>query len=82
MGSEIVGRFVCHFISGVVFFWMYAPPEMDPVFYSAIYNGTYLICEFLISAIVIDMIVRRKLLEMYLWFENPAMKKHKNARAL
>ena len=66
VGSGIVGRFVCHFISGVVFFWMYAPPEMDPVLYSAIYNGTYLIGEFLISAIVIDIIVRRKLLEIYL----------------
>jgi len=66
VGTGIVGRFVFHFISGVVFFWMYAPPEMNPLLYSAIYNGTYLIGEFLISAIVIDIIVRRKLLDIYL----------------
>ena len=66
VGAGIVGRFICHFVSGVVFFWMYAPPEMDPVLYSAIYNGTYLIGEFLVSAIVIDIIVKRKLLEIYL----------------
>jgi len=45
---------------------MYATPEMNPALYSAIYNGTYFIGEFLISAIVIDILVRRKLLEIYL----------------
>jgi len=67
VGTGIIGRFIFHFISGVVFFWMYAEElGMDPVLYSAIYNGTYLIGEFLISAIVIDIIVRRKLLDIYL----------------
>jgi len=66
VGAGLTGRFVFHFISGVVFFWMYAPPEMNPALYSAIYNGSYLIGEFLISAIVIDILARRKLLEIYL----------------
>jgi len=66
VSAGIFGRFVFHFISGVVFFWMYAPPEMNPVLYSAIYQGTYLIGEFLISAIVLDIIIRRKLLDIYL----------------
>jgi len=66
VASGIFGRFILHFVSGIVFFWMYAPPEMNPVLYSAIYNGSYLLGEFLISAIIIDIIVRRKLLEIYL----------------
>ena len=66
VGSGIAGRFVFHFVSGVAYFWMYAPEWMNPVVYSALYNGGYLIGEFLISAIVIDIIVRRGLLEIYL----------------
>jgi len=66
VGVGISGRFVCHFLSGVVFFWMYAPKGVNPVLYSAIYNGTYMIGEFLISAFVIDILVKRKLLDIYL----------------
>ncbi len=66
VSAGIVGRFVFHFLSGIVFFWMYAPEGMNPLVYSAIYNGTYLIGEFLISAIIIDILVRRKLLDIYL----------------
>lgn len=36
------GRFVFHFISGVVFFASYAPKGTSPLVYSAIYNATYL----------------------------------------
>jgi len=66
VAAGILGRFVFHFISGVVFFWIYAPPAMSPVLYSAIYNGSYLLGEFLISAVVIDVLAKRKLLEIYL----------------
>jgi len=66
VGVGIVGRFFFHFISGIVFFWTFAPPGMNVALYSAIYNGSYLIGEFLISAVVIDIIVRRKLLDIYL----------------
>jgi thiamine transporter len=66
VGAGLLGRFVFHFISGVVFFWMYAPPEIDSVLWSVIYNGTFILGEFLISAVVIDILVRRKLLEIYL----------------
>jgi len=66
VGTGIIGRFVFHFISGIVFFSIYAPVGMHPAVYSAIYNGSYLIGEFLISAIVIDILVRRKLIDIYL----------------
>jgi len=66
VGVGTFGRFFFHFISGIVFFWMYAPAGMNAAVYSAIYNGSYLIGEFLISAVVIDVLVRRKLLDIYL----------------
>ena len=33
-----IGKFVCHFISGVVFFGSYAPEGMSPVWYSLVFN--------------------------------------------
>jgi thiamine transporter len=62
----IAGRFVCHFLSGVIFFWMYAPREMNPAVYSAIYNGSYLAVELVFSAIVMYVLARRGVIDMYL----------------
>jgi len=62
----IFGRFLAHFVSGVWFFWMYAPEGMNPVVYSAIYNGGYLIVEFVVSAIIIFILDKRHLLDIYL----------------
>lgn len=39
------GRFLCAFLSGVVFFGMYAPEGQNVIFYSIVYNGLYLIPE-------------------------------------
>jgi thiamine transporter len=63
VGVGIVGRFVCSFLSGVFFF---TSPTLEGAIASAVYNGTYLIGEFVISAIVIYLIIRRGLLEIYL----------------
>jgi len=62
----IAGRFVCHFLSGVIFFAMYAPAGMNPAIYSAVYNGSYLILELVFSVIVMYFLVRRGVIEMYL----------------
>lgn len=62
----IGGRFVCHFISGLVFFATYAPAGMNPALYSAIYNGGYLFPELVVSELVMLILVRRKVLQMYL----------------
>jgi thiamine transporter len=62
----IFGRFLAHFTSGVWFFWQYAPEGMNPMVYSAIYNGSYLLVELVISAIIMYIIVKRRLLEIYL----------------
>ena len=65
VGVGITGRFLAHFASGVWFFSEYAG-AMHPVIYSAIYNGSYLIIELVISAVIMYIIVKRKLLEIYL----------------
>ena len=38
----ICGRFVFAFLSGYIFFGMYAPEGMHPALYSAAYNGIYI----------------------------------------
>ena len=62
----MTGRFVSHFISGVVFFGIYAPEGMSPVIYSAVYNGGYMLPELVISAILIYLLVQRDVLSMNL----------------
>jgi thiamine transporter len=66
VGVGIAGRFVFHFISGIVFFYTYTWPGWNPVLYSAAYNATYLIPEFIISALFIYTLAKRKLLEIHL----------------
>ena len=42
------GRFVCAFLSGMIFFGMYAPEGQNLVVYSIVYNGLYLVPEAII----------------------------------
>jgi thiamine transporter len=58
----IFGRFVCHFLSGLIFFASYAPAGESPALYSAIYNASYLIPEFAISAVVMAALANRGVL--------------------
>ena len=60
------GRFLCHFISGIVYFANYAPIGMSPVVYSAFYNGTYIIPSIIICAIIIGILQKSKTLNIYL----------------
>jgi thiamine transporter len=61
----IFGRFLAHFVSGVWFWWIYAE-GMNPVVYSAIYNGSYLLVELVVSAIIIFILDKRQLLKIYM----------------
>ena len=61
----IFGRFVAHFLSGVIFFASYAPKGMNPALYSAIYNGSYLGAELVISSVIMYVLVKRGALRMY-----------------
>ena len=62
----IAGRFVCHFISGLIFFAQFAPPTQGPYLYSAIYNGSYIVPELIISAAMIFVLEKRKILQLYM----------------
>jgi thiamine transporter len=61
----ITGRFVCHFLSGIVFFASYTPEGMNPILYSTIYNGSYLVVEGIFSAIVVYVLTKRRIINMY-----------------
>lgn len=63
---SISGRFVMHFLSGILFFAAYAPTGMSPWVYSALYNASYLIPELAISAFIIYLLKKSKALNMYL----------------
>ncbi len=49
----MIGRFIFHFISGIVLWYSYAPEGMNTYLYSLIYNGQFLLPEFIISAVLI-----------------------------
>ena len=48
----VFGRFFFSTLSGVIFFAMYAPEEMNPVVYSAMYNGGYLGAEAVLTLLI------------------------------
>lgn len=51
----ILGRFVCAFLSGIIFFASYAPEGFNPYLYSALYNASYLIAEGAIITVIISI---------------------------
>ncbi|MCL6571661.1 MAG: energy-coupled thiamine transporter ThiT [Bacillus sp. (in: Bacteria)] len=50
-------RYLCHTIAGAVFFGEYAPPGQPVAIYSLLYNGTYMLPSFIVSAIVIILVI-------------------------
>ena len=59
----MVLRFVCHFISGVVFFGSYAPSGISPIIYSLAVNGfavggELLICLILLAFLTIERLIK------------------------
>jgi len=66
VGVGIAGRFCSHFVSGVLFFASYAPAGVSPFIYSAVYNGGFLIPEFVITAALMIALVKVRALERYL----------------
>jgi len=68
----IVGRFLAHFVSGVIFFATYAPDVYlgvsigaNAYAYSALYNGTYLFPELIISLVLMVVLIRRAIIDLY-----------------
>ncbi len=61
---SLTTRFLSHFLSGVIFFYMYAPPGMDPMVYSAVYIGSYMLPELIISGIIVYLLIQRDVLNL------------------
>ncbi len=59
-----LGRFISHFLSGVIFFAQYAPKGQSPWVYSAIYNLSYLLPSLLASYILIIPLVKKMLINV------------------
>jgi thiamine transporter len=62
----ISGRFLIHFIAGVVYWAPVYAPTLNPFAYSAVYNGSYLLPEFLISGFVLYLLQKSKVLRAYM----------------
>jgi thiamine transporter len=65
IGLGIFGRFLCSFLAGL-FFFVDNPFSSEGMYVSAVYNGTYLIPEFVITAVVMYILLQRKLLFIYM----------------
>lgn len=51
----MIGRYICHVISGYVFFAEYAPEGMNPFLYTVGYNATYILPELIATVILISI---------------------------
>ena len=51
----IIGRFICSFLSGFIFFGEYAPEGMNPVWYSFLYNIFYIGGEGVLTLLVLAL---------------------------
>ena len=60
---SFAGRFICHFISGAVFFSSYAPEGVSPIVYSLTANATYLIPEMIICLVILKVLPVKRLLD-------------------
>lgn len=64
--AGVLGRYLCHVISGYIFFASYAPEGMNPMVYTLGYNATYIVPEMVLTIVilylppVIDAIGRMK----------------------
>lgn len=62
----IFGRFIAHFISGIIFWSQFTPEGMTPEVYSAVYNGSYMLVELVISIYLLYLLQTSKVLNKYL----------------
>ena len=50
-------RYLCHIISGVAIWGVYAPEGTQPIVYSTLYNGSYMIPETIITAFAVMVLM-------------------------
>lgn len=66
VGVGILGRFTCHFISGVVFFGQFAWAGWNVFAYSLAYNASYLVPEFVIDAFIIYLLLKTNQMKIFM----------------
>ncbi len=59
VATGIGGRFVSHYIAGVIWWGICAPEGMNAFVYSLVYNGGYLVPELIISAIIVKYVLQK-----------------------
>ncbi len=50
-------RFLCHFLSGIIIWGVYAPEGQSVLLYSLIYNGGYMLPEIIITTFVTALLI-------------------------
>ncbi len=64
--AGILGRFIMHFAAGVLYWAPLYAPELNPYVYSAVYNGSYLVPELVVSGIIVYLLQKSRVLNIYL----------------
>ena len=49
----VIGRYLCHVISGYIFFASYAPEDMNSLLYTFVYNASYIMPEMIITIVLL-----------------------------
>ncbi len=62
----IGGRFLMHFIAGAVYWAPIYAPNVNPIIYSSVYNGSYLLPELVISGVILYLLQKSKVMRAYL----------------
>jgi len=63
VGIATLGRFISHFTAGIIFWTTF---NLDGFVYSAVYNGSFLTGEFVIAFIIMYLLIKKKMLEIYM----------------
>lgn len=50
-------RFICHFLSGIIIWGVYAPEGQSVFVYSVLYNGGYMLPEIIITTVVTALLI-------------------------
>lgn len=75
--TAIALRFVCHFLSGFILFGHFAE-GMNPVLYSLLYNGAYMLPELIVTLLIVSVIQRFP--SVYEYLTNPDFSKSTETR--
>lgn len=68
LGLSVLFRFFIHYVVGV-FIWVYIysfPAEWGQYLWPLVYNGSFLLVEFIVAAVVIAVLIRTKTLEYFI----------------